>query len=86
MTLFKVFKDVTDCTGCFSYSVFQCAFCIYALCARVHAYKAAFNEAFSNAGIVICTTYEILTGSMELSKVLCLYKAQETSPSTRSLY
>lgn len=86
MTLFKVCKDATDCTGWFSYSVFQCAFSIYALCAQVHAYKAVFNEAFSNAGTVICITYEILTGSVELSKVLCLYKAQETSPSTRSLH
>lgn len=42
---------------------------------QVHAYKAAFNEALSNAGIVMCITYAILTGSVELSKVLCLYKA-----------
>lgn len=83
--IFEVCKDVTDCTGCSSYSAFQCAFSIYALCAQVHAYKTAFNEAFFNAGIVICITYEILTGGVEMSKILCLYKAQETSPSTRSL-
>lgn len=82
MTLCEVCKDVTDCTGYISYSAFQRSFSVYALCAQVHAYRAAFNEAMP---IVICITYEILTGSVELGKVLCLYKAQETSSSTRSV-
>lgn len=45
----------------------------------------ALNEAFSNASIAIYIMYEILTTSLDLSKILCPYKAQETIPGTRSL-
>ena len=84
MTLFRVCKNVTDCAGSFSYSAFYSAFCIYAFCAQVHAYKVSL-KAFPNAGVAIYVMYEIPRNSLDLSEILCLYKAQERTPSTRSL-